>query len=358
MKIGILTYHRAHNYGALLQAYALQTYLRGLGHNTEMIDYWPDYHAKTYDLLPDFMNSPFKSKIKILILFLLGFNRIISREKSYKQFMSTYLGLETTAKYKTPEELSDVEYDIVVYGSDQIWWKSSLPTFKGYDLVYWGNQPSKAKRKITYAPSMGVMNYDKEDLKLLERMMGNFDSISVRENTLKELLETKMGCNSTLVLDPTFLLDKLQWEKLCDSRPAPINFKEKYVFFYQLMRNDDASRLVDKVAKHYNCRVIEIRGRVDSLKFGKRYQQTIDPIGFVQLIRNAHFVISTSFHGTAFSIIFEKQFFATGMGKNSERAKSLLKSIYLEKRYIEDGCFPSMNEAINYAQINPAIEHN
>lgn len=355
MKVGILTFHRAHNYGALLQCYALKKYIESMGHTVSFVDYWPDYHANTYNLLPDFTSISLKGKIKALLLFLIGIDRIFRRRRVYLKFMQSNLGLEREVQYKTDDSMKNDKYDVVVYGSDQIWWSSTLPSFKGYDSVYWGKQSINAKKKITYAPSMGVVNYNDEELKLLKNMLDNFDALSVRENAVKELLEKNFGLKSKVVLDPVFLLDKIQWEGFCESTSPPAITNQKYIFFYQLMRDDDACRLVEKAAQYFGCRVIEIRGRVDSLSFGSRFKQTVCPIGFVQLIRNAHFVVTTSFHGTAFSLIFEKQFFAIGMGKNSERAKSLLANIGVESRYIDNASNPDFSEVIDYEQVNLRI---
>ena len=103
MKIGILTYHRAHNYGALLQAYALQTYLRGLGHEVEIIDYWPDYLAEESKFNPDFRARRLWGKIKSILLLLIGYPRILKRSKGYKQFVRDQFHLSDKPRYTTEE---------------------------------------------------------------------------------------------------------------------------------------------------------------------------------------------------------------------------------------------------------------
>lgn len=352
MKIGILTFHRAYNYGALLQCYALKEYLSSLGHEVSIIDYWPEYHSNTYRLIPNFSNLKFKSKIKALFLLIIGINRIKKRNNGYIEFINNKLGLDKSVKYTNPIELGNIGLDIVIYGSDQIWWNSNLPSFKGFDLVYWGQFINSSVKKITYAPSMGVMSHNEEELNQIKDNLSNFSKISVRESATKDFLKNKFNIDSELVLDPVFLLDKNRWDDLCSSRHSTVTKNENYILFYHLMRNDDALILVNKLALKHNCKVIEIRGRVDSLKFGNRYKQTEDPIGFLQLIRNAKFVVSTSFHGVAFSVIFEKQFLAIGMGKNSERAKSLLKNLGIENRYMSNLEALNLNEFIDYNQVN------
>jgi hypothetical protein len=354
--VGIITFHRAHNYGALLQCFALKKYIESLGHIVNIIDYWPDYHLSTYKFFPDFSKKSIKGKIKSIVLFVIGFFKIYKRSKGYKDFIKTHLDIETHISFKTANELSQLDFDVVVYGSDQIWWRSTLPTFQGYDLVYWGQQPKKAKRKITYAPSMGIINYDIEESNVLKKMLNNFDAISVRELIVKELIKSKLGIDTTLVLDPVFLIDKKYWEKFCNTNSKPFEIKEKYIFFYHLKENPQTGYLVENLAKYFDLRIIEIKGRVSPLKRSKRFMQTVDPIGFVQLIRNASFVVSTSFHGTAFSIIFEKHFYASGMGSNAERAKSLLKNLGIENRYIDNFNKPIFDDTIDYEQVNIKLE--
>lgn len=354
MNIGIITFHRAHNYGALLQCYALKRFLELEGHVVNVVDYWPLYHSKTYNLLPDFSSKSFKSKLKTLLLFIIGFYKISKRANGYKRFIRNYLELSNNASFIMDRDLRDITFDAVVYGSDQIWWKSALPGFKGLDLVYWGDYMPLVKNKIAYAPSMGVMNFDNKDVDILRSKLANFKAISVRENIVKEFLKDRCNINADVVLDPVFLLNAKQWESMCTVSQPPVNINEKYVFFYQLVKNEAACKLVDKVADVYGYKVIEIRGRVDSLKFGDRYLQTLDPIGFIQLIKHAQFVVTTSFHGTAFSIIFEKQFFATGMGENSERARSLLRNLGIENCYV-DNPESILYEGIDYKQINEKL---
>lgn len=357
MRIGIITFHRAHNYGALLQCFALKRYIESLGHTVNIIDYWPDYHRCTYQLLPDFSSLSLKSKIKSIVFFLMGINRILQRANGYKKFMVNHLGLSNNIEFKSGELLNQLEYDVIVYGSDQIWWNATLPEFKGFDWVYWGQQPSKAKRKISYAPSMGVVNFQDSEREMIKQMLRNFDSISVRENAVKNLFEGEFGTKASLVLDPVFLLDGRQWEALCERISLPFDVNEKFVLLYQLVSNEEACNLAERVSKYFNWRIIEIRGRVDALKFGNRYLQTICPLGFVKLVKHASFIVTTSFHGTAFSIVFEKQFLAAGMGKNSERAKSLLTNIGLEHRYISDVNEQVFSNAIDYKHINVKIDH-
>ena len=125
MKIGILTYQRAHNYGALLQAYALKRFLENQGHSVQFIDYWPEYHSEDYKLIPYFkMRSPL-GKIKAILLIIIGWKRLKRRIKGYEEFMTKKLNLLTAPEFVIERELNKLNFDMVICGSDQIWRKSN-----------------------------------------------------------------------------------------------------------------------------------------------------------------------------------------------------------------------------------------
>jgi hypothetical protein len=350
MKLGILTYQRAHNYGALLQAYALKTYLKSLGHQTEMIDYWPDYHKEDYALIPYFKSRSFLGKIKAILLFLLGYKRIIKRKNGYGQFMSEHLNLSDNPLYSMEREMKEIEYDAVVYGSDQIWRRSNYPLFKGFSDVFFGADLIEVKRKITYGASMGVIDVDLKDKDYLKRMLRNFNAISVREEELKLLVDDIIEDNVSLVLDPVFLLKKEEWAML-HTRVIPF-FQEKYIFFYQLMPSKESIDFVQRLEEFYGYKVVETRGRVEPMLFGNRYFQTASPLDFLMLIQNAEIVVSTSFHGVAFSLLFEKQFYALGMNNNSGRVQSLLNKLNISERLLANTNQVSFEEKINYQSVN------
>lgn len=355
MKIGIITYHRAHNYGALLQAYALKAFLNNNGYkNVEFIDYWPQYHSKEYKLLYHFKERSFKGKVKGILFLTIGFSKYIRRKRGFENFMLDFLKLKKDSTYIYREELNTTSYDIVIYGSDQIWRKQNYPLYKGFDEAYFGSLIN-ASKKITYAASMGVIDLkDITDKDFLKIQMRNFDKISVRERELQILLKNTTNKNIQLVLDPVFLLDQNQWRKILPK----LNFKYKYILLYQLKPSDDSVRLSNLIAKKFGCKVIEIAGRINPLRISKRYSQTVTPLEFVALIHNAEFIVTTSFHGTAFSILFEKQFYSIGMNDNSDRAKTLLNNLEISDRYLENIDNIDLDQKINYKAVNANLQNN
>lgn len=351
MKIGILTFHRAINYGAFLQALALKTYLTSLGCKVDIIDYWPEGHADAYRLFPNFVKKrPIIKKMKFLLSLSLRYERAKKRRNKMQELIKKHFGLAEVPKYPTPESLINVSYDCIIYGSDQIWWNSTIPDYKGYDSVYWGEYIPKDIMKITYAPSMGVINLNEEIKNRIQKWLNNFEKLSVREIGLYESIKDLTDKNISVVLDPVFLLPTAEWERYC----IPIK-RSKYILYYNLIPSKEADKMADIMAKKMHCDIIEITGLVHAFKFGKRYIQTADAIEFISLIKNASFVITSSFHGTAFSLIFKKQFYAIGMGKRSGRVESLLNQLGISERIITDmNVLPEKN--IDYLEVNDKLQ--
>ncbi|MES2545931.1 MAG: polysaccharide pyruvyl transferase family protein [Bacteroidota bacterium] len=352
MKIGIITYHRAHNYGALLQLYSLKSHLSQNNNEVEIIDYWPKYHSDEYSIFSRFSELLFKTKVKRVLFFIFDFYRILKRRNGYLGFIKNNLGLSKSVKFVTKESINNQNFEVVIYGSDQIWRRHNLPQFKEFDDVYFGNYPLHAIKKITYAASMGEINLNEADKSFIATSLKNFDTISVRELSLKNEIKELVNKQISLVLDPVFLLSKNKWIELLQ---LPVK-RDKYVFLYQLLRSDDSLLLTKKAADYYSCEVVEIPGTsVDPLLWAKRYNQTASPIEFLTQIKNAEFVVSTSFHGVAFSIIFEKQFYALGMGNNSGRVQDLLTSLNLQDRYIQNVEDADFTNFIDYKNVNEML---
>lgn len=350
MKIGILTYHRAENYGALLQAYALKSYLQNLGHEVGFVDYWPEYHEDYFRIFSKkrFLEAGLRGKlVQLYYLFFWTFKRK-RRKVNLQDFMCKKLGLDCKPKYRMATDICD-EFEIVFYGSDQIWRKQGMISFPGFDYWYWGADNVKAK-KVAYAASMGNINVTGEDKTKIKSCLKSFDSISVREDDLKVLLDL-LSVSSELVVDPVFLLRAEEWVKLI-SKVRPSN--HGYVLIYNLLGNDETVRFADKLAKKNKLKVIEITKKYLPFAVGGRYNYTASVEEFLSLIYHADYVVSNSFHGVAFSIILKKQFYAIGMGEKASRVTSLLKIMGMDNRYIiRDSCV----ENIDYMQTDVFL-HN
>lgn len=333
MKIGILTYHRAENYGALLQAYALMTYLKSLGHEVSFVDYWPTYHSDYFSLFSwqRFKKTSIKGKLLILIYATIWLLPRYIRKKRLKKFMHEKLGLPTSPLYTNRSCKTD-RYDVVFYGSDQIWRKQNLGGVS-YDNWYFGSENVVATKKIVYAGSMGIIDTTVEDDEFIEEVMNNFNSISVREQDLKLYLQ-RLGIESSLVMDPVFLLSKEQWMNVMNKF---VGEKGKYILFYNLLNTPESKLFAERLSKEKHLPIREINKKMTFNHIGKRYLMTVSIEDFLLLINNAEYVVSNSFHGVAMSIIFKKQFYAVGMGGKASRVLSLLNSLDMKELYSATG---------------------
>lgn len=343
MKIGILTFHRAINYGAFLQAYALKSYLTSLSHEVEILDYWPINHELSYKA--DFSGGFIKA-IKKGVAFFLSYNRKRKKENCFDIARLRCFGLGKNVKYRTLNSMDFARYDAVFYGSDQIWWKSTIKNYTGFDPVYWGFGLPNSNTKICYAPSMGVINLDESDYSFIQKALLNFKHISVRENQLKTVIDKIGGLNVPVVVDPTLLMSKEWWEKECRNIAHP----QKYVLLFNLLKSDKAKELSQRISYLTKLPIVELTGAVLPLN-KKNTIQTADPFQFLQLIKDASYVITSSFHGTVFSIIFQKEFYCTGFGEKGGRVKNLLGMLNLGNRYIE-GELTQISQRINYSNIS------
>lgn len=351
MKIGILTYHRAENYGALLQSYALLTYLRSLGHDVSFVDYWPKYHSDYFGLFPwQQMNKrgPLRKMVFFIQLLIWGIPRYV-RKKRLQRFMYEKLELPKEPLY-IDNSCQTEKFDVVIYGSDQIWRKQNLSGVE-FDDWYFGTGNVQTNRKIVYAGSMGTVATTDADDDYFRDKMKNFDGISVREKDLQLYLE-KLGVSSVLVTDPVFLLSREHWKNIAK---APSN-NEKYILFYNLLNTRESEEFASKLSKEKGFPVLEINKRMLlSHLLSKRYISTASVEEFLGLIEGAEYVISNSFHGVAMSIIFEKEFYAVGMGAKANRVLTLLDSVGIKDHYISSQQSHFLSDKIDYDKVRDSL---
>ena len=348
MKIGILTFHRALNYGAFLQAYATKSFLSSKGYDLEIIDYWPDAHHEYVTRRHVTANS-WIGKIRQFVFLVISSTLFGKRKHKMNLLRQQYLDVPTKRTYRKGEELSKTNYDVVIYGSDQIWWNHTVYSKEiAYDDTYWGYYlPSKTKR-ITYAPSMGIIDIREQDKDFIRKSLKNFSSLSVRETSLREALLPYTDKEIITVLDPVFLPEKDFWTQ----QVLPRHIKEPYLLYYSLIPSKESYSHAVQLAKAKGLKFVEVAAKVRSFRPSPDLIQTADAIEFLSLIYHADYVVSTSFHGTAFSIILEKEFCVVGLGKQSGRVVSLLAQLGIEDRYTDN---PSSLGDINYDSVRERL---
>lgn len=313
MKIGILTFHRAINYGAVLQTYALQEVLRGLGHDVWVIDYRQP-RVERNDRRP-YQDSDKNELLKKLhIRSWLNYEkekeRVLNRRQRFDLFLDKYLNLTSSCF------LDNIpNFDIYVIGSDQVW---NSAICDGLDPVFWGDfYHNKSSKVVSYAASTSVKDLQKQNHEELQRLLSNFNKISVREDATCDYLNNSFDTNHVVktVLDPTLLANKDIWntfENSCLDVDYVLYFGARICNKYPTVLYDKALSL----AKQMGCVVRSIDFNVDS------------PIDFVNKFRQAKAVVTSSFHGTAFSLIFNKPLYAVKYGDEQDaRYENLLQSI-------------------------------
>lgn len=351
MKIGILTYHRAENYGAMLQAYALKTYLQSLGCDVSFVDYWPDYHRRFFELFSwkKFKEGCLREKLVMLYYLFFWSSTRKKRKKNFEAFMHEELGLPEKVEFHADDDIVK-DYDVVFYGSDQIWRKQKMKLHPGFDYWYFGSDNVKA-RKVAYAASMGVIDVKPAEKAVLKEYLGKFERLSVREDSLKEFLAS-LGVEAQLVCDPVFLLPKKRWEMLMEKSTEPLPYQH-YILVYNLLGQSSTVRFSEHLSREKGLPIVEINKKyVPSIEH-KLYNHTARVEDFLSLIAGADYVVSNSFHGVALSLIFQKQFFAVGMGQRAGRVISLLNTLKISERYKENYSVDS--SLINYSLVTEHI---
>lgn len=327
MKIGILTFHCAHNFGAVLQCYALQEALKEMGHEVFIIDYRPDYLINPYKVF-SFQRIKSKNPIKIivkLIIELLSIKARIIKNKGFCKFINTLFNL-----YPITQLSNQSDFDLFVFGSDQIW----NPKFNNnkLDPIFLGSSPIFSHTpKIAYAASMGCKKLadPKQESKFIQGIQ-TFKSISVREKSLQEYIFKVSGIKSKIVVDPTLLLSSIQYEKLIGER----KIKENYIFIYQVGKSENLTANISNLKQRSKKKIINISPSGHTYLYQNK-ELKYTPYDFLNLIKYADLILTTSFHGTVFSCIFRKDFYTFRVNDTvDDRSKNLLKSLSLENRMI------------------------
>ena len=329
MIIKTITCHDVYNHGASLQAYALQTYLESIGHTIEIIGYKPDYLSRHYQLW-NVDNSVYdKPIIKQLYLVAKLPVRLLAlkRKRLFDIFTKKYLKL-TTKRYHSSEELkrNPPQADVYIAGSDQIW--NTLFQTGRDDAFYLDFAPSSAKR-ISYAASFATEDVADEYRPFIRKMLQNFDAVSIRERCSLPLLASLGRTDGVAVCDPVFLLTREQWENMLPNQ----QIHEKYLLVYDTEYSPKVKEIAKRIAKEKKLKIYNVSAF--QIGYADKDLWASSPTDFVQLIRGASYVVSNSFHATAFSLIFERDFCVVNRTEGiNERMKSLLEGYHLEERMV------------------------
>lgn len=345
-KAKILTFHNAENYGATLQAYALKETLKELGVKPEFVNYENERILSDYKLIRTNSLKSFFSSLWYL-------PRNIKRKGSFKSFSDTYL--DTTSKvYLDKEEIEqDIEEgDIFVAGSDQIW---NPALTDGLSDIYTLNFENTDIKKIIYGASLGneeLLQKNATDFKL--KLQG-LDLISVREKSIIKPLEEICDKKVEQVTDPTLLLNKERWDKLIDENNVVALPKEKYILVYTLFESEEVTKIANYISSKTGLKVVHFR-KYNAYKNELMSLYSYGPVDFVNAFKNAAYVVTNSFHGTVFSLIFERKFYSVLPKERAGRIKDLLQDLELDSRIISDEKEVNIDLDINYGLVKEKIE--
>lgn len=351
MKVEIITLHRITNFGSMLQTYATQTAIEGLGHKTEVLDYVPEGMSFKRAIWPKNDVPVLKKLIKFLPLFAVN----LIEYSDVSRFLKKYIHL-SSKRYKCYQDIvTDIPVaEAYLSGSDQVWNTQNNNPPEDLKAYYLGFVP-EGKKRIAYAGSFGKNTFTEDEKKIIKEYIAKYDFISVREDDGLNILHRFGFDNGVHVVDPTLLLRGEDWKKFASVKKSP---KPGYVFVYNLNRNDLIKEVAKAIAKEKGLRIINFADTFDFIKGAKnRLHNTAED--FVNHIANADYVVTDSFHGTAFSLNLNRQVIVVKAPRYNSRIESILRVAgLLETRLVgtvENGV-KALSTPIDYNQVNLRIE--
>lgn len=336
MKVGTLTFPGSPSHGASLQMYALYSALKHMGTDVEVINYVSDKvnHRK---------RPPKGWKDIIAGLFLKD------TDSAFKKFESQISFSQRTPVSTTDDLKKHIgNYDRIIVGSDQVW----NPVVTGNDMNFYLEFCDDDQKKASYAPSFGVEQVMQDDREQIARLLSKITYLSAREERGQELIFELTGRDVPVVLDPTFLVDREEWRSLKKNSGA----KGDYVFVYTIKPSPKLYLTARAFSEKYGYKVVTISGGLHGVldKFNPK-KNTVSgtgPAEFIDLIDNAKYIFTNSFHGTAMSIILNKNFHVEFSSDTNTRLVSLINHFNLHSNIIDCGNFDYALRQINYVEVN------
>ncbi len=353
-EIALVTFHRACNYGAFLQAYAL----------LETLNEYPDVNAYIFDYrsnvvegryLPNFYLKKKGNPIKKISKYLLEYRDIISRNRIFDEARDKYFRYRTKNLTKSQIKKASSDYDAFISGSDQVWNREIIND----DSTYFLDFVTPPILKFSYAASIGKSELTKDELSDITEMLSDYIRISVREDDVIPQLEQCLNNDIICSLDPVFLLDSNQWRDFSEYKE-----RKPYILFFMMGQSANslpAMEFAKKLAQEKNLDIVYLSDSERRYKFKDlNHFGVASPSEFVGLINNAQCVVTNSFHATAFSIILHKEFFVETQVLRNNRILNLLQIVSLEDRGLIKGKKSDKVNAINWEKVDnnlaPLIE--
>lgn len=362
MKTYTITCHKVYNYGASLQAFALQHFLKETGIDNEILNYLPKWMTSDYKLVIDDLfeisdESRYKDifdKFKIVKLayainklfnFYIRRHRQRGRRNAFDDFDKEYLSV--TKIFSSYEELLNEKWkpsDVFITGSDQVW---NTRLRNGKDPSFFLKFAPAINKKISYAASFGISQLQDEFVDPIKNYLKDFYWISIREKTGLKILEDLGYSKCDKVLDPVFLLNSNIWRSI--EKPIAATLPREYILVY-LGGDSSMVEFAKKLSKDTKLPIVGIEDS-KRIRYADVSLSDVGPCEFLSLVDNAYYVIAGSFHATAFSLIFNKEFYAFNKESGSSRIRDLLLELSLEERFNTD----VLGDKIDWNSVNSII---
>lgn len=353
MKIAIITLHRAENYGSVLQAFALQKKIEEFGHDVCILDYHPERYTNRGKLkrLKNQKNK-LDNPLLLFVARILIYPSYLRKNKVFENFIKNHLRI-STFKFATNEQAKEIDlhdFDAFCTGSDQVWnshWNEGIEKALFLDFV------PQNKLVFSYAASIGRSELPQDEIDITIKLLSKYEHLSVREDTGVEILHKLGRTDAVQVLDPTLLMTKTEWDVYADDRYE----NKQYILTYNLHHDQEIDRYALALSSKYGIPIWNISYNWHDIVRKGHLCWCPSVEKFLGLIKHARFIIADSFHATAFSIIFERQFVTITPEVASSRISSILSLLGIGERNLSKFTDTSIIESqIDYQLVKQRLE--
>lgn len=347
MKVGLLTFPNSVSYGCVLQMYALQRTVEQLGHEAEAINYQNVYMKQERHVARLAGKPSMKDKARKIA------RKVLHRKmyRAFANFEKQHIGLYPEKVFGDRQTLCRVgrRYDAIICGSDQVW----NPDITGQDPAYFLDFCEGNTRRVAYAPSFGIENFSEDFRRDIQGDLRRFHALSAREASGQVLVEALTGRDVPIVADPTFFLEQSDWEKLEQKHPAA---RGNYILYFTVRSSRTLWEKALEFSRKIGMKLVVIGGNALKKKIdGVEYAVDIGPAQWLYLMHHARYVVTNSFHGTAFSIHFRRDFYLDLSARTNSRLEHIAKALGLEDRIVKGPLEPSVTDYTVAERVLPEM---